>query len=125
VAEPPDDPLCSICSKPIRPGAAVAFEHGDIFHLTCRTRVMTLRAMELREQTAETVARAAENLARATDTVERAKRLRNRYFPPRCPVCRRPISEGSGAIRQADTYVHVGCASDSAGAGDSSAAAAP
>jgi hypothetical protein len=44
--EIPPEPTCVACSKPIRPGSFVVSEHGDLFHLGCRSGNVQLRSVE-------------------------------------------------------------------------------
>src|SRR5438093_972836 len=43
---PPLDPTCPICSKPITSGSLVLLDHGELFHLGCRSQTLELAAME-------------------------------------------------------------------------------
>jgi hypothetical protein len=40
------DPACPVCSKAIRSGSVVLFEHGELFHVACRSRTLELTAIE-------------------------------------------------------------------------------
>jgi hypothetical protein len=43
---PLPEPICLICSKPLRSGTRVLYEHGELFHLACRSYSATLKAVE-------------------------------------------------------------------------------
>jgi hypothetical protein len=83
------DPNCPVCSKAIKAGSLVLFQHGELFHFACMGRVARMRSIELGDRAARARARAAQNVERAAELVEAASRLRER----RCAVCRRPRSE--------------------------------
>jgi hypothetical protein len=102
------DPSCPICSKPIKAGSLVLFQHGELFHVACVSRLSQRRARELADGSAGARARAASNVERAIDLVGAAKRLRRSA----CAVCRRPLWEtsGGGYVRGSDgKAVHVHC----------------
>jgi hypothetical protein len=40
------EPICLICSKPLRSGTLVLYEHGELFHLACRSYSAMLKAVE-------------------------------------------------------------------------------
>jgi hypothetical protein len=79
--EIPADPVCVACSKPIPPGSFVVSEHGDLFHLGCRSWNAQLRSVE--------------EVDRATRAQERNKRLREDMILLR--AARRPRPEPTGA----------------------------
>ena len=74
-ADPPD-PSCSICSKPVRAGAPIRFQHGEVFHLACLAKATQLNAMEQVDRAR--VAQAAS--ARLLDDSGRARAERRREF---------------------------------------------
>jgi hypothetical protein len=82
------DSICQLCSKPISSGRLVFFEHGELFHLACRSRALRARSLNVVDaaQTAET--RAA-SLAAETDHLRRRLVLpaRSKSHAGRCPVC--------------------------------------
>jgi hypothetical protein len=86
---PVSTPACPVCSKPVRSGTLVLYEHGDLYHVTCRARTLEANS---REQ----VDRARVAKTRAVRLVEDAERRRgeraldSRHGPTRkgtCPVC--------------------------------------
>jgi hypothetical protein len=78
-----DDPTCPLCSKPVRSGSFVLYEHGELLHVVCRSRVLQVTAMD-------SVARADAAQQRAAHLVrEQARRGRIRQHGP-CPVCGEP-----------------------------------
>jgi hypothetical protein len=83
------DPACPVCSKAIRSGSVVLFEHGELFHVACRSRTLELTAIEEVDR-----AKAAEE--RAARLVVEASRLRAKRPADdhgltseagSCPVC--------------------------------------
>jgi hypothetical protein len=85
------NPTCPTCSKPIRSGTLVLFEHGEIYHVPCRSRALELTALEEVDRARATQARTANLLE---DTARRRLRKSPRA-PTRgaaqqgtCPVCR-------------------------------------
>src|SRR5262245_28430387 len=85
------DPACPVCSKPVRSGSLVLFEHGEIFHVACRSRSLELAAME-------GVHRAKTAQQRSLHLVEETSRRRARQRGEplakagRCPICRYPAT---------------------------------
>ncbi len=81
-------PVCPICSKPVRSGTLVLYEQGDLFHVTCRSRMLVMKAIEQVDR-----AKTAQN--RATRNLEDVERRRQLTAGPRrlpaklglCPVC--------------------------------------
>ena len=79
------DPSCSICSKPVRPGAPIRFQHGEVFHLACLAKATQLNAIEQVDRARvakETSARLLEDYGRA-----RGERRRQRSANGACPLC--------------------------------------
>jgi hypothetical protein len=70
----PDVP-CLRCSKPIRAGTAVAFLDGEVLHIRCWSRAISLRAMELHERSRTNAAHAEQLMQTAGDLVDEAKTL--------------------------------------------------
>jgi hypothetical protein len=69
------DPSCPICSKPLKAGSLVLFQHGELFHIGCAGRATQARAMELGDRSAKAQACAAQTVERSTELVEAARRL--------------------------------------------------
>lgn len=69
-------PVCAACSKPIRSGTAVAFQHGEVFHVKCVTSALRHEAPDQGKRLREAKTRAAENLERAARLIQDAERLR-------------------------------------------------
>lgn len=92
----PSDPACPACSKPVRSGSLVLFEHGELFHVSCRSRQLQLRALEQVDR-AEAV---REHAARRLEDAHRvrAERMQRHGLPKRpaatgvCPLCRGPAT---------------------------------
>ena len=57
------DFICPLCSKPISSGRLVFFEHGEMFHLACRSRALQGRALGEIDRARTTQARAASLVA--------------------------------------------------------------
>jgi hypothetical protein len=81
-------PVCPVCSKPVRSGTLVLYEEGDLFHVTCRTRALGMKAMEQVDRAKAAQSRATRNL----EDVERRRRQltagpRLRGTLGLCPVC--------------------------------------
>ena len=82
----PPNPICAICSKPIRSGF-IYTKGSDAIHIRCRTQQLHLDALDQRD-------RARLAIERTTDLVEETRRRRSaqrtgRTRPhERCPVCR-------------------------------------
>lgn len=82
------DSICQLCSKPISSSRLVFSEHGELFHLACRSRALRTRSLNVVDaaQTAQT---------RAASLVAETDRLRRRLVLPArsksragpCPVC--------------------------------------
>src|SRR5262245_46144814 len=88
------DPVCPLCSKPVRPGGLVVFEHGELFHVQCRSQQLRLRSLE-RIDHAEAAQKRA---ARLVDRASRSHAARTRARAARdaeaswCPLCRQPAT---------------------------------
>jgi hypothetical protein len=87
---PLPEPICLICSKPLRSGTLVLYEHGELFHLACRSYSATLKAVEQvdRAITAQRVA------ARLVEETARRRAARQQDAPngpglarATCPFC--------------------------------------
>jgi hypothetical protein len=63
------DPICSDCSKPIRPGSPTILVRGQIVHVACRNRQLQLESVEA-------VDRAQAALRRANELVGETRRIR-------------------------------------------------
>jgi hypothetical protein len=83
------DPACPVCSKAIRSGSLVLFEHGELFHVACRSRTLERAAIEEVDRATvaeERAARLIEETTRRRATRPAADpRLRAEAGP--CPVC--------------------------------------
>jgi hypothetical protein len=105
VAPSPSEPICPLCSKSIRSGSVVVFEHGELFHVRCRSRDLELGAMQNLE-------RAGHLRAQAVSTVEDAARRRAGH-PPRvpgtCPLCGRAAIITDWRPTHLDWVVVEGC----------------
>ena len=92
---PPSDSACPVCSKPIRSGSVVLFEHGELFHVHCRSRQLQLRALEQVDRAEAARERAARRLEDA-HRVRAERRIQRHGLPKRprgagvCPLCRGP-----------------------------------
>ena len=64
------DPVCALCSKPIRPGTETSRAGETVVHVRCLAQETGLRAMDLQGQAAETVARAERAVAAGQRLVE-------------------------------------------------------
>jgi hypothetical protein len=82
----PPDPSCFLCSKPVRSGTLVMYEHGELFHVWCRSQRSQLAAIEH-------VERATAAHKRAVELLEEARRERGSQPTPaasrrrNCPIC--------------------------------------
>src|SRR5262245_56667130 len=86
----PSDPICSICSKPVRSGSLVLYQGGEFFHVPCRSRATDLKAME-------EVERARNAQGRALRLVDDTKRRRALHDPTdrppgSWPLCSQPAT---------------------------------
>jgi hypothetical protein len=92
---PPSDSACPVCSKPIRSGSVVLFEHSELFHVHCRSRQLQLRALEQVDRAEAARERAARRLEDA-HRVRAERRIQRHGLPKRargvgvCPLCRGP-----------------------------------
>jgi hypothetical protein len=82
---PSTDPACHVCSKPIRSGSFVVYEHGELSHVFCRSRTYQLTSLEA-------VHRAKTAQKRASQVAEDATRLQSvahslRARRDACPLC--------------------------------------
>jgi hypothetical protein len=80
---PQREPICPLCSKPIRSGSLVIFEHGEYFHVRCRSRAVELAAMDAAERADSGRARAASKIAKLA---ARQAHLAERGLRG-CPLC--------------------------------------
>jgi hypothetical protein len=87
----PPNLACALCSKPIESGRLVVFEHGDLHHLHCESRVRYLKGLDQFEQ-----ARAArETVRRNRDETQRQRALRRvarHALYATCPLCDEPAT---------------------------------
>jgi hypothetical protein len=108
---PPPDSPCAVCSKPIRSGSLVVYEHGELFHVACRSRRLALASIE-HVDGAQTVGQRAVRLIddarRSTGRMRRRQTWslgRMRYRSPseswRTRFPRRRRRPGSGAALRA------------------------
>ena len=83
------DSICQLCSKPISSGRLVFFEHGELFHLACRSRALRTRSLNVVDA-AQTAQTRAASLVAETDRLRRRlvllARSKSRAGP--CPVLR-------------------------------------
>jgi hypothetical protein len=82
---PESDPVCPLCSKPVRSGTLVHYQHGEFFHLWCRTRQSQQRTLEEVDRAQAAKARARELI----DAAARAQAAARRFRGPNasCPLC--------------------------------------
>jgi hypothetical protein len=97
--------ICPICSKPIRPDAAVAFRGEEAVHLRCRSLENQGRALEACETARERLDRARTLADRAHELIEEARTLRTGP----CPVCTGPLSARSAVLYKGEVLVHAAC----------------
>ena len=57
------DPVCALCSKPIRPGTDTSRAGETVVHVRCLAQETGLRALDLRDQATGAVARAERAVA--------------------------------------------------------------
>jgi hypothetical protein len=89
MGQPNPDPTCLTCSKPIRSGSLVVYEHRELFHVACRSRVLQFTSIE-QSDSAQT---AKHRAVRLMDDARRAQT--SRRSPPdtgdrrltACPLC--------------------------------------
>ena len=51
-------PTCPVCSKPVRSGSLVLFQHGALIHVRCRRHALGVTIAETGDQSREARARA-------------------------------------------------------------------
>jgi hypothetical protein len=85
----PPEPPCAACSKPIRSGSLVMYEHGELFHLRCRTRIRLLSSLETLDR-AQTVRQRAGRLIDEARQKQDAPQFQTETGDRRfaaCPLC--------------------------------------
>src|SRR5262245_33121401 len=93
----PRDPVCPLCSKPIKSGKLVMFQHGELFHVGCMNKATQLRAYEQKARAEAAYAAATQNQERAAELIKAAQRLRLK-----CGACQKPLHPGPGYVRGRD-----------------------
>jgi hypothetical protein len=82
-AMPPLPPVpgstCGLCSKPIASNSLVYFDQGELSHIACRSRLLTLQALEQVDRAQVARAHAERTIERTLRLVDKAKHRR----PPR------------------------------------------
>src|SRR5262245_22865589 len=87
------EPVCPVCSKPVRSGTLVLFEHGELFHVRCRSRTLELTAMREVDRARIAQERAARFLAEAERRLASLKPPSGlRAGRDTCPVCGHPAT---------------------------------
>ena len=87
-------PACPACSKPVRSGTLVLYEHGDLFHVTCRARTLETTAM-VQVDRAQTAQSRSTRLLEEAERRRRQRALDSRHRPARhgaCPICKQPAT---------------------------------
>jgi hypothetical protein len=85
----PPNPACAACSKPIRSNTLALFEHGDWFHVRCRSQAVQLRSLEAVDRARIARDRASNVRANATQSLSATRHLR--ATPGACPLCGHPV----------------------------------
>jgi hypothetical protein len=78
--------ICRLCSKPIPSNSLVFFEQGELSHIPCRSRLLTLQVLEQFDRAHVTRTRTETTIARTPRMVEKAKQRQQRSpwnDPPR------------------------------------------
>src|SRR5262245_35240089 len=92
---PPSGASCAICSKPIRSGSLVVYQHGELRHVTCGSQTVRLGALEGAEEARRARLRAATLVDAAARWITRARVRRSPGHPrgrqvkptAACPFC--------------------------------------
>jgi hypothetical protein len=96
--EPPD-PVCTRCSKPVRPGTASQYA-GRPVHMRCLAEQTRLEAINTRDE-----ARRTREALQRSITPQGPPRDRQRQ----CPVCGQSLSNLGSVLFQDDQLVHALC----------------
>jgi hypothetical protein len=82
---PGRDPVCPVCSKLIAEGTFVILEHGELFHVRCRSQALHSESMEDSDAISGRPQRPVD-LARSSTQTPRVRQQQ------RCPVCGEPAT---------------------------------
>jgi hypothetical protein len=95
---------CAVCSRPIKDGAPVVFDHGDCIHLAC------WRVLSSHETILESLLiRESRELLDRPSTEWKAQNDYDANGWPICPACTRPFRPGEGARRSGAYMLHTDC----------------
>ena len=85
---PPSDPICALCSKPVRSGGYLVSPTGETFHIRCRSWDLQLAALEQHDRARVAIGRARELVEETTSRRQRGHSRREIVPVQSCPVCR-------------------------------------
>jgi hypothetical protein len=98
----PRDLVCPACSKSVKSGSLVLFQHGEMFHVACISRAQRWEAMERGARSRDARAWSAARLIKESTQLRRSLGS--------CATCGHPFRKGGGYLRRPDGRpVHVGC----------------